>query len=41
MSAIQKEGLKMCIDMKISNQASKEKRKAKYVTSTNNMVYLW
>jgi len=30
ISAIQKEGLKMCIDMKISNQANKDKKKAKY-----------
>jgi hypothetical protein len=30
ISAIQKEGLKMCIDMKISNQVSKDKKKAKY-----------
>jgi hypothetical protein len=30
ISAIQKEGLKMCIDMKISNKANKDKRKAKY-----------
>jgi hypothetical protein len=30
ISAIQKEGLKMCIDMKISNQANKNKKKAKY-----------
>jgi hypothetical protein len=28
--AIQKEGLKMCIDMKISNQVNKDKKKAKY-----------
>jgi hypothetical protein len=30
ISAIQKEGLKMCIDMKISNQVNKDKKKAKY-----------
>jgi hypothetical protein len=30
VSIIQKEGLKMCIDMKISNTANKDKRKAKY-----------
>jgi hypothetical protein len=30
ISAIQKEDLKMCIDMKISNQANKNKKKAKY-----------
>jgi hypothetical protein len=30
ISAIQKEGLRMCIDMKISNQANKDKKKAKY-----------
>jgi hypothetical protein len=30
ISVIQKEGLKMCIDMKISNQANKDKKKAKY-----------
>jgi hypothetical protein len=30
ISAIQKEGLKMCIDMEISNQANKDKKKAKY-----------
>ncbi|XP_062145441.1 uncharacterized protein LOC133852700 [Alnus glutinosa] len=30
ISAIQKEGLKMCIDMKISNQTNKDKKKAKY-----------
>jgi len=30
ISAIQKEGLKMCIDMKISNQDNKDKKKAKY-----------
>jgi hypothetical protein len=30
ISTIQKEGLKMCIDMKISNQANKDKKKAKY-----------
>jgi hypothetical protein len=30
ISAIQKEGLKMCIDMKISNQANKDKKKAKH-----------
>jgi hypothetical protein len=30
ISAIQKEGLRMCIDMKISNQANNDKRKAKY-----------
>jgi hypothetical protein len=30
ISTIQKEGLRMCIDMKISNQANKDKKKAKY-----------
>jgi hypothetical protein len=30
ISAIQKEGLRMCINMKISNQVNKDKRKAKY-----------
>jgi hypothetical protein len=30
ISAIQKEGLKMCIDMKISNEVNKDKKKAKY-----------
>jgi hypothetical protein len=30
VSVIQKEGLKMCIDMKISKQASKDKQTAKY-----------
>jgi hypothetical protein len=30
ISTIQKEGLRMCIDMKISNQAHKDKKKAKY-----------
>jgi len=30
ISVIQKEGLKMCIDMKISNQANKDKKNAKY-----------
>ena len=30
VSTIQKEGLKMCIDMKISKQAHNEKKKAKY-----------
>jgi hypothetical protein len=30
ISAIQKEGLKMCIDMKISNQVNKDKKKGKY-----------
>jgi hypothetical protein len=30
VSIIQREGLKMCIDMKISNTANKDKRKAKY-----------
>jgi hypothetical protein len=41
ISAIQKEGLKMCIDMKISNQANKDKKKAKYemVISVSSMVY--
>ena len=29
-SVICREGLKMCIDMKIQNQANKDKRKAKY-----------
>lgn len=29
-SVIYREGLKMCIDMKISNQANKDKKKAKY-----------
>ena len=29
-SVIRREGLKMCIDMKIQNQANKDKRKAKY-----------
>jgi hypothetical protein len=43
ISAIQKEGLKMCIDMKISNQANKDKKKRlsmKCETFVNNMVYL-
>ena len=30
VSTIQREGLKMCIDMKISKQAHNEKQKAKY-----------
>jgi hypothetical protein len=30
ISVIQKVGIKMCIDMKISNQANKDKKKAKY-----------
>jgi len=30
ISAIQKEDLKMCIDMKISNHANRDKKKAKY-----------
>jgi hypothetical protein len=30
ISTIQKEGLRMCIDMKISNQANKNKKNAKY-----------
>jgi len=30
ISAIQKEGLMMCIDMKISNEVNKDKKKAKY-----------
>jgi hypothetical protein len=39
ISAIQKEGLKMCVAMKISNQANKDKKKTKY-EMTNNMIYL-
>ena len=30
ISTIQKEGLRMCIDIKISKQANKDKNKAKY-----------
>ena len=30
VSTINKEGLKMCVNMKISNQLSKDSRKAKY-----------
>jgi len=33
ISTIQKEGFKMCIDMKISNQVNKDKKKVKYEMS--------